>query len=326
MVLGKDLYSMSSDVQDPRFSLVASLDIHKCRVEFSGAPIVLLCGGKVSRKQKPDDPDLSFGSLRHAITDTASSFEVFLPEAITSWQSDGIFKDLMSFERELASICSLVVIVLESEGALVELGAFSQLSELSDKIIAICASEHRARPSFINLGILRFISEKKSSSVRSYPWETKYPHTITKEVVDDATSDIQSELDCLPKSQVFRPDQNSHVMVVICELLRLFVALKESEILEFVLLFGIAVTKEELRGKLFLLKEFHLIKEKDYSDSVFYMRSNEQYHKLRFAHKEKSEPIDALRVNLQCMEFYKDNPKHRNRHRAIASSVQGIRA
>ena len=302
---------------------MSSLDISTCRIEFSDAPIVLLCGGKVNSKNHADDPTPPVASLRHAIVDSHTSFEVFRPEEITGWQSDGVFKDLMSFERELASICSLVVIILESEGALVELGAFSQLAELSDKIIAICTSKHVTKKSFINLGILRFISEKKRTSVKSYPWEEKNPSSITAEVINDATSDIKEELSKLPKSQVFKSDQNSHIIVIICELLRLFVALKESEILEYLTHFSTPISRDNLRGKLFLLLEFRLIKTQNYSDALFYMRSNETYHKLRLSLKEKAEVTDILRIEFQCLEFYKSNEKHRNRLRAIALAGQG---
>ena len=161
---------MTSNEQDPRTSLLNGLDITVCRVEFSDAPVVLLCGGKV--KSGPDSGAV-FCSLRHAIASHHTNFELFRPEEITSWQADSIFRDLMSFERDLASICSLVVIILESEGALVELGAFSQLSEMSEKIIAIRSSKYANDPSFINLGILRFISEKIRRRSRVTPGKSR---------------------------------------------------------------------------------------------------------------------------------------------------------
>lgn len=320
---------MSEDGHDPRLLLLSSLDIPTCRVEFSDTPIVLLCGGKVTFKLKPEDPDPPLESLRHAITKFHTAFEIFRPEEITSWQSDGIFKDLMSFELELASICSLVVIILESEGALVELGAFSQLPDLSNKIIAVCPEKYINATSFINLGILRFISATQPANVKSYPWEPKEPKeqnepaNIAQEVIEDFSSDIHEELNKLPKSQVFKINQNSHVMVLICEFLRLFSALKETEILEYLDICGIKITKDVLKGKLFLLEQFRLIKIQYYSDAIFYLRGQEPYHKLRISLKNTSMPIDLLRVEIQCLEYYEKNAKHRNRNRAIARAGKG---
>ena len=93
---------MTSADQDPRTILLNGLDIDACRVEFSGAPVVLLCGGRVEFDAPPESPAFSF---RHAISRSSTTFEIFRPEEITSWQADSIFSDLMSFERELASIC-----------------------------------------------------------------------------------------------------------------------------------------------------------------------------------------------------------------------------
>lgn len=318
---------MSDDSLDPRSLFLSSLDVSSCRIEFSNTPIVLLCGGVVKFKLHPDEPDPPVESLRHAITNFRTKFEIFRPEEIQSWHSDGVFKDLISFEIELASICGLVVIILESEGALVELGAFSQLPELSNKIVAICPEKFIGATSFINLGILRFIAASNAANVKSYPWEPKQPKEpfiLLPQVVEDAASDIQDELAKIPDSQLLKIDKNSHIMVLICEFLKLFSALKETEILEYLKFVGIKVTADVLKGKLFLLLQFRLIKKQQYSDAVFYLRGTEPYHKLRISTKDASKPIDTLRVEMQCLEYYNNSEKHRNRIRAIAQAGKGV--
>jgi hypothetical protein len=130
----------------------------------------------------------------------------------------GLFKNLMDFEADLASICSLVVIVLESPGSIAELGAFSQLADLSRRIIAVKSSHFNNHDSFINLGILRYISRDHESGVKSYPWNIEDPATITPTIVEDLAHDIKEELDKLQRSQVLRPTNNSHVIVIICEI------------------------------------------------------------------------------------------------------------
>jgi len=315
---------MTPESHDPRLIFLASLDLNACRIEFSSAPIVLLCGGRVNNDHDAAGGPPAVKSLRHAITNALTDFEVFRPEEITSWHADGVFKDLMSFERELAGICSLVVIILESEGALVELGAFSQLAEMSEKIVAISSNLYANDDSFINLGILRYILDKNVSSVKKYPWEILNPSTISQEIIDDVTSDINEELAKLPKSQVFRANQNSHGMVAICELLRLFLALKEHEILEYLEVIGITISKEILKGQLFLLAEFKIIKKQSYSDALFYVHTNEIFHRFRLAMKDKAESSDTLRIQMQCREYYEaNNGKHRNRNRAIALAAKG---
>lgn len=273
-------------------------------------------------KPSADDPDPPIGSMRHAITNAWADFRVFRPEEIKDWHTDGIFKDLVSFELELAAICSLVVIVPESEGSLVELGAFSQLPELSEKSIVVCSSKFARDASFINLGILRFLTAEHPSRVKTYPWDTKRPDTISSQLVDDVISDIKQELENLPKSQTLKISQRAHSSIVICELLRLFIALKENEIQEYLSLMGLILTKDQLKAKLFLLINFNLIKIQSYSDAIFYMADDTSHHKLRVALQDKTNKFDALRFDVQCREFYKNDQKFRNWHRAISESTK----
>ncbi|RFC37257.1 MAG: hypothetical protein DID92_2727743322 [Candidatus Nitrotoga sp. SPKER] len=310
-------------LQDPRPALLSAIDIEACKVEFSSTPIVLLCGGPVLIKDHPDDPPPAIASLRHAITNTDTSYEIFRPEEIESWLSDGIFKNLMNLEADLASICSLVVIILESAGSLAELGAFSQLPDLSKKIIAIRSNTFRDATSFINLGILRHLTEHEILSVKSYPWDIENPATISNEVVKDIILDIQDDLERLTKSLQLKLTNSSHVVVLICEIIKLFSALKEHEIHDYLVQVGVSITKEELKRKLFLLKEFKLIKNEVYGDATFFMRSNEKYHRLRMPMK-KGANKDTLRINIECLGYYNAEPKQRHRKKAIAQARQGV--
>lgn len=322
-VLGEEHYLMEKALQDPRPALLSAIDIEACKVELSNTPIVLLCGGPVLIKERPDDPTPAIASLRHAVTDANTSYEIFRPEEIESWLSDGVFKNLMNLEADLASICSLVVIILESAGSLAELGAFSQLPDLSKKIIAIRSNAFRDAPSFVNLGILRHLIENETSSVKNYPWDIENPTTISSDVVNDVILDIQEGLDRLTQSSQLKLTNSSHVVVLICEIIELFFALKEHEIFDYLIQIGVTITKEELKRKLFLLKEFRLIKNEVYGDATFFIRSEEKYHRLRMAMKEGSNK-DALRINMECLEYYNAEPKQRHRKKAIAQARQGV--
>lgn len=286
----------------------------------------MLCGGRVPLlKPTPDDLDPPIGSLRHAITNTLTEFEVFRPEEITDWHADGVFKDLVSFELELAAICSLVVIIPESEGSLVELGAFSQLPELAEKSMIVCFEEFANEKSFINMGILRFLRATSPSRVRTYPWNIATSEDVKKEIIEDVISDVNEELEKLPGSQVLRIDKKAHSSIVICELIRFFVALKEGEILQYLDLMGLQIKSEKLREKLFLLERFRLIKTQQFSDSIFYMTADSRHHKLRVSLTNGDKPFDDLRMGFICKEVYKSDPKFRNWNRAISQSTKVMR-
>jgi hypothetical protein len=318
---------MQEILDDPRQSLLDKISLDKARVEFSESHIVLLCGGKVRFKERPEDEEPVRCSLRHAITHAPPNFETFRPEDITDWHVDGLFKNLMSFEQELAGICSLVVIALESEGSIAELGAFSQLPDLSQKIVAIKSRDFENDTnlaSFINLGILRFLRENKDSAVRNYPWTIASPHTIEDEVVQDVLKDISEVLDEIPKTAVFNPSLTTHIAVLLCELVNIFVAVRETEFAAYLEFFDIKISRDDLRRKLFLLERFGLLKKEVYSDATFFMIGRYKFHRLRLSSKDATIRIDAARVNVECLEYYQADLKQRNRHRAISQAVKGI--
>lgn len=311
---------------DPRPILLDKINLSATRVEFTAPHIVLLCGGKVKYKEHSEAPEPPIASLRHAISKAAVEYETYRPEDITDWHADGMFKDLMSFEVDLAGICSLVAIVLESSGAIAELGAFSQLPELSKKILAIKSRDFETAAdlaSFINLGILRFILATNESAVRTYPWSVSNPQSVPDEVVNDVVADIQDELAKIPQTAVFKESLNSHVVILICELISLFTALKEGEILSYLNTFHVSINKEELKRKLFLLEKFQLLKKEQYSDAPFYMIGKYKYHRLRISLKD-GEHHDAIRVQMECLAFYNSSSKQRNRSRAIKQAASGL--
>lgn len=308
---------------DPRSKLISVIDLASCRVEFSDTPLVLLCGGPTKIKERPDDPAPPIASLRDAITRANTSYEVFRPEEITSWHADGVYKNLVTFEADLASVCSLVVIVLESVGALAELGAFSQQDELRKKLVVILPSEFQDDPSFVNLGLLRHIAEGNDSNVKAYPWDIKTPTSISDQIVGDVIDDIQHELRKLGRTEVLKASETSHVMVIICNLIDLFAALKESELLSYLSQFGASILKDDLRRKLFLLEEFKLIRRERYSDSVFYMRGKESHHGLRLGVTELGKNAgyqDSLRIQMECIAYYNNDTAHKHRVRALAQA------
>lgn len=318
---------MHEVIDDPRQILLENVNLDKVRVEFSEAHIVLLCGGKVKFKERVDDANPTCCSLRHAITHASPEFETFRPEDITDWHVDGLFKNLMNFEQELAGICSLVVIVLESAGSIAELGAFSQLPDLSKKLFAIKSRDFETEvnlASFINLGILRFLKERQDSAVRNYPWNVSAPQAIPEEIVGDIIADISDILSEIPKTAVFDKALSTHVAVLICELTNIFTAVRESEFAAYLLEFSIEISRDDLRRKLFLLEKFGLLKREVYSDATFFLIGRNKFHKLRLSSKDPTFRIDAARINVECLEFYKSSPKQRNRHRAISEASKGV--
>ncbi len=73
--------------------------------------------------------------------------------------------DLLSLENLLAKSVHAVVIILESPGAIAELGAFSNHAELSDRLVVVINKKYRKDKSFIILGPVRYLIKKNKSVV-----------------------------------------------------------------------------------------------------------------------------------------------------------------
>ncbi|MFC0710267.1 retron St85 family effector protein [Azorhizophilus paspali] len=301
---------------DPRQSLIQDLDPIPSRVEFSQRPIVLLCGGHVPQKGHPDLQDPPIRSIRQRIVKSFPEYEIFRPEEIDNWHADGVFKNLIDFESDLASICSLVVIILESEGAIAELGAFSQLPDFNKKLVVIVSEGHADDISFINLGILRHLRGTHESAVKRYPWDVKRPADAEDQTISDIIDDVKLELDGLQKSQALKVTSEAHLIIIIYELTRLFVALREAEIIEAMKFLGCEIRRDNLRRKLFLLERLGFVKKIAYSDSGFYAAINPNFHNVRFALKSKS-ALNPTRIRLDTLRYYKETKEERNRVRAI---------
>ena len=316
-----------SNTKDPRPLFLNKINLPSLRVVFSPERNVLLCGGRVEIKERADDEDPKIYSLRAAIYKAYPNYDIFRPEEIQHWQRDGIYKNLVDFEKDLAGVFSLVVVILESPGSLAELGAFSQLPDLAQKLIVIKSKQFETpadKNSFINLGILRYISEKNPSIVKVYPWELKLhqPPDIPEETVNDVISDIQLSLDSLTKNPLFNHSDNSHVMILIRQLVTWFTALKESEIYKYLEIFKVVIDKSELRSKLFLLEELDILSKDKYSDSTFYFSGENKFHSIGVSLKD-GETFDSLRLKMDCNSYYNESAGESHRMRLMSRVVAG---
>lgn len=312
-------------IVDPRKVLIDELDITLLKVHYSSEPIILLCGGPVKIKLKADDPDPPVLSLRQAVntesntfglTEDIPEFNLFRPEEIEEWATDAIFKNLMDYEKELASVSSLVVIILESAGSIAELGAFSQLPELSKKLIIFKSNHFGSDTSFIDLGILRYIkSDYGSNKVRKYDWTPSTngrTATIPNDLALDVLHDLSDEVKGLKKTSKFKPEYDTHIAALICELISIFKMIKEGEIQTYLTTLKININKDGIKRKLFILQHFKIIAKVEVSDSIYYHHTGDEFHSVN------GFPTDKLRQSIMIIEYYKSK-KDRHRIKAIQS-------
>lgn len=73
--------------------------------------------------------------------------------------------DMLELENILAKSVHVVVICVESPGAIAELGAFANHEELRERLIVIVDRKHKGSRSFIRLGPVRLLERSRKDSV-----------------------------------------------------------------------------------------------------------------------------------------------------------------
>ncbi len=126
---------------------------------------IFLCGAS-SRNNK---------SLRAPIKDEIKSIRsnynylVYYPEDLFVELIYGHRRrDLLQLENLLARSVNAIAILVESAGAIAELGAFSNHEKLANKLIIIADSKYENDNSFINQGPIRYLKTKTKSKVKFF--------------------------------------------------------------------------------------------------------------------------------------------------------------
>jgi len=117
---------------------------------------IFLCGADTGRTD----------SFRHLLNDEFkkyAKFNVVYPEFIFATLLNRKDSNLLELEDELASYVDLIVIPLEGQGTLAEIGAFTVNKKLLPKIIAINDVRYKNSKSFINLGPIDLILKHNSN-------------------------------------------------------------------------------------------------------------------------------------------------------------------
>src|SRR5882672_3355875 len=127
---------------DPVDAFFEAVDAKKTRV-VSSPSFLLVFGGKVS--VATSDRHISARNvLIEEVTAKHSDLarSLLLPEQIPEWIEFGVYSDLLAFEEDLAYLTSLVVLFCENPGAIAELGSFSVVPQLAERLLVVIAKEH----------------------------------------------------------------------------------------------------------------------------------------------------------------------------------------
>lgn len=307
--------SLRQDQIDPRTEFLKCIDLTKTRVRsFEG--FILLCGG-------PQDVDLApLKSLRHMLYGEIVSGKhshlaarLKLAEEIQDWFKGDLYKDLVTFEEHLAGLSAVIVLVVESAGAIAELGAFSVSSAFTDRVLVVVPEHHYDQESFIRLGPLKRLEDNNQKSVMVYDWHSenhgRYIEELEKVRAD--VPEIISAINSYTRSdigeQVFRPSLEAHVMLLICELCDLFGALSQMEIQNYLKYIGININEHQVQQYIFVLSKCDLLGTKSKGHGRYY-HPIDWKSRISFSFHPGSQ-FNRERLRSDVLSYYSSNLRSR---------------
>jgi hypothetical protein len=260
---------------------------------------IFLCGGPT------DITSIHPVSIRDAIyrelvKDDNIERRIRVAEHYKDWSKDSVYLDLVSFERHLAELSSVIVLVLESPGSIAELGLFSIINEFQSKLLIFIETEHYISDSFIKLGPIDYLEKNHKNFAECHRWSKIVGNTITFDSA--AAADIQKDLAEAvmmrarqpTKERTFHPDIWLDTALLLCDLVNLNSALTLREIKNLFEGFGYPKSESEIRQILFILEKVELVAMEPKGDQRFYISKVAQLF-LKFQLSDHSFDLDRFR-------------------------------
>ncbi|MCK4644026.1 retron St85 family effector protein [bacterium] len=202
--------------------------------------------------------------------------------------------DLLNFENQLAELIDIVIIVLESPGAIAELGAFANHEILNKKLIVVVSREHIRDKSFIIKGPIRYLKKNKLNQVIYTDYDKINSSIITR--IYKSITTIIGESDCLEKYSISEREKR---FIYVLILLFGFTVLSENLIIKY---FSIAFQYNEEEAFKGLYPLLASLKKDKY---IFKNKQNYQItlDGMRYLHRRTSNLTEFDKYRIKMLNY-----------------------
>lgn len=315
-----------------RFSMLKELVKYNEELEkqFSGLKVekiqiinakhnIFVCGGEI---------DITYPFVKsyrqQLFQHTASVFpewhnDLIAAEEFKDYYRNGNYRDLLTFEDDIASISSIVLIILESEGALVELGLYCSRDRFLDKLLVV-VDEEKSPPdsdSFISLGPLQFLRSHNNSTVLYHEFP-KEKNAYSSDV-DDLCSHIETNLSRKKKREGFDKRNNRHIAYLVAEIVRIAFPIMLTEILDRFTNFDINLERSRLQQLIYVLEKMEIVVPIQKSDNVYYCPRNQNLQFASFGTRVNGKVFvpDEVLTLIRNSFIHDENTMSQRRKRAL---------
>ena len=291
-----------------------------------------MCGGPTSKDH--EEPRSARDVFLRRIRDKhpALSHRLFLAETVSHWAVDMIRErykpDLLTFESHISGLASAISLIVESPGSIAELGSFCLLPDVRDRLMVVTRPNWVNDTSFISLGPIAYLKERAPRNINPihvYPWRIRWDcHSKQSlpdigdltEHADKFVEDLSLFEDKLTKRPQWNQNNMGHLSLLINDIVRLFSALRISEIVLLLKRIGVShVSARRIKGHMFLLEKLDFVRKVAYSTNEYYVSFSEQFY-IEFNMKKAPHHInDRERFMFLVAQSMKETDK--NRYAAI---------
>lgn len=255
--------------------LFARIDLKSSRLKpYEG--FIFLCGGRTDI-HSPHPVSIRDAICRQLALDDAVEKRIRIAEHYKDWSHESIYRDLVSFERHLAELSSVIVLVLESPGSIAELGLFSIVEEFQSKLLVFIETTHYQSSSFIKLGPVAFLEKVHNNPAECHRWAIEGDRHLTfdpkaaQNLQSDLAEAIVTRARKLTPEHTFRQKSWLDTALLVCDFLNLCSALTLREIRALLEKLGNPRAESELRQFLFILERVGLIAVEPKGDQRFFV-------------------------------------------------------
>lgn len=294
--------------------LLTKVDLSASRLKpYKG--FIFLCGGPTDiRSMQPIS--VRDAIHRELVKHRDIDDRIRVAEDYKDWAHEGVYRDLVSFERHLAELSSVIVLVLESPGSIAELGLFAVIEEFKKKLLVFVETDHYQSESFIRLGPIDYLEKIHENTAECHRWmqgkgrAATFDPSAAAELQPDLAHAVRSRAENPTPERGFEPKNWLDGALLVCDLLDLCSALTVRELRQLLDGLGCTRTETEVKQLVFLLQRVGLIAMEPKGDQRFYVGiADRQY--VQFSLRDKT--FDSLRFRSDLLAYYEKEDKRRFR-------------
>ncbi len=254
---------------------------------------------------------------------------IVLAEEVFLYFEHSSYKDLLSFEKDIAELSDMTVIFSESPGSIAELGSFSVLENVKDRLLVVMHQDDAYKESFIWHGPVLHLKELAKSNKQYDPIAIYNWHKLNKDNgilnendfsdAQDLAETIENILSKSPKTEAFNRNQVGHIMLLMLDMLSVVQLATLDEMVNILKLLNIISKRRVVEQYLSLLVSLKFADRKPYGHNVYYLSiSKSPWLSLSFVKEERNRDLDRWKSGF--LEYY--SQEEIRKYRALGSYMK----